>query len=136
MDTTSALDSWPEEPAERLHGIEIIERSSVRAVAEMVVRGDQLNAHGICHGGVLFLLADTAMAHASNAAASAVASHAEIDFLEPVPPGARLRATAALRRRRRKLALWDVAVELVDDDGVRRPVAEFRGRTIEIAEPS
>lgn len=99
----------------------------------MVVRGEQLNAHGICHGGVVFLLADTAMAHASNAAASAVASHAEIDFLEPVRPGARLRATAALRRRRKKLAIWDVAVEIVDDEDRRRPVAEFRGRTIEIS---
>lgn len=135
MNSASDLGEWPDEPAERLHGIEVTERSATGAVAELTVRPEHLNAHGICHGGVLFLLADTAMAHASNSESAAVASHAEIDFLEPVSPGSHLRATARLRRRRKRLAIWDVVVDASGGEHAH-PIAEFRGRTIEIGDRS
>jgi acyl-CoA thioesterase len=32
----------------------------------MVVRKDHLNGHGICHGGAIFTLADSAFAFACN----------------------------------------------------------------------
>ena len=32
----------------------------------MEVTAAMLNGHGVCHGGLLFALADTALAHASN----------------------------------------------------------------------
>ncbi len=97
------------------------------------MRSEHANAHGICHGGIMFLLADAAMGRASNTAAPSLASHAEIDFLAPVPVGSRLRATASMRINRRKLRIWDVAVATVDADGSETVVAEFRGRTLEVA---
>ena len=92
------------------------------------------NDHGICHGGIIFLLADAAMGRASNTTVSSLASHAEIDFLTAVPLGSRLRATAELRRHRKKLRIWDVSVAIVEADGSAEIVAEFRGRTIQIAD--
>ena len=65
-------------------------------------------------------------------ASASLASHAEIDFLEAVPVGSRLRATALLRQRRKKLGIWDVAIAAVDIDGTERVVAEFRGRTLQV----
>ena len=81
----------------------------------------------------MFLLADAAMGRASNTAVSSLASHAEIDFMAPVPVGSRLRASAAMRINRRKLRIWDVAVAVVESDGGENVVAEFRGRTLEVA---
>lgn len=124
---------WPAEPVEALLGIEPISQTTTSSVVEVSVRSEHANAHGICHGGIMFLLADAAMGRASNTAAPSLASHAEIDFLAPVPVGSRLRATASMRINRRKLRIWDVAVATVDADGSETVVAEFRGRTLEVA---
>lgn len=136
MTSDNELGAWPDEPAEGLLGIEIRERSATHAIVELTVGDRMLNGHQICHGGVLFLVADTAMAHASNSVNPAVASHAEIDFLQAVPNGSLLRATARQRRRRKKLAIWDVLVVIVEPDGAETAVAEFRGRTLEIGSGS
>ena len=42
------------------------------------------NGHGICHGGFIFALADSAMAFAANPRGeAAVAQHASITFVRP-----------------------------------------------------
>ena len=46
--------------------IQLLEYGPGHAVLSMLVRQDMCNGHGICHGGMLFTLADTAMAYASN----------------------------------------------------------------------
>lgn len=120
------------EPVEALLGIEPISQSEGTAVVEVTVTGSLANAHGICHGGVMFLLADAAMGRASNFSVPSLASHAEVDFLEAVPVGSRLRATAQRRQARKKLGIWDVAVATVGPDGTETVVAEFRGRTLQI----
>ena len=92
----------------------------------MVVRADMCNGYDVCHGGIMFMLADTAMAFASgshNQTALAVA--ASIDFLKPVGRGSMLRATAEERWLNGRTGLYDVRVEL--DDGPL--VALFHGRT-------
>ncbi|MDP6351689.1 MAG: hotdog fold thioesterase [Alphaproteobacteria bacterium] len=38
-----------------------------RACLEMAVRADMLNSQDICHGGLVFTLADTAFAYVANA---------------------------------------------------------------------
>ena len=54
----------------------------------MTVRDDMVNGHGICHGGYVFTLADTAFAFACNTYDDVtVAAGADIDFLEPVRAG-------------------------------------------------
>ena len=117
-------------------GIEIVAASAQRAVARMVVRPDMCNGFGIVHGGMTFLLADTAMAFASNAALDgsevALAVSAEIDWLAPVHAGDTITATADQRWTNLRTAVWDVAVTNTAGD----TVALFRGRTRAIARPA
>ena len=115
------------DPSTRTFGIELVEGSTGRAVVAMVVRADMCNGYDVCHGGMMFTLADTAMAFASGSHNhGALAAAASIDFLHPVPNGSRVRATAEERWLKGRSGLYDVRVEL--DDGTL--VAVFRGRTV------
>ena len=76
-------------------GIDVLDVGLGRARIAMTVRSDMLNAHGVCHGGILFTLADTAFAYACNSAGTAmVAAGASIEFLAPAAAGERLIAVA------------------------------------------
>ena len=112
-------------------GIELVEAGPLRAVARMTVREDMCNGFRILHGGMTFLLADSAMAFASNAGNEmALASSAEIDWLAPVEIGQVLTATADQRWSSGRSTLWDIVVTAgadVDDEGI--VVALMRGRT-------
>ena len=82
-------------------GIEISDVTPGRATAAMAIADEMVNGHGICHGGYVFTVADTAFAFACNTYDDrTVAVGAAVDFLEPVRSGARLVATAAERTRR------------------------------------
>ena len=108
-------------------GIELVDAGPGRAVVSMVVRPDMCNGYDVCHGGMTFTLADTAMAFASGSHnQTALAAAASIDFLSPVPRGSTLRATAEERWLKGRTGLYDVRVEL--DDGTL--VAVFHGRTV------
>lgn len=109
-------------------GVRLVEVAPGRAVVAMTVQDRHVNGHGICHGGYLFLLADAALAYASNShGVSAVASGADIAFLRPVPLGAELVAEAAERARVGRSGLYDVTVRAGAE-----VVAEFRGRTRQV----
>jgi len=83
-----------------------------------------VNGVGIVHGGYVFLLADIALAYASNSHGEVVvAQSADIEFLAPAHQGKTLRAIATERRRLARGGLYDVAV--TDVDGT--PIAELRG---------
>lgn len=59
-----------------------------RATLTMVVRDDMLNGFGICHGGLITTLADTAFAYACNSGnEQTVASGVSVDFVAPGRPG-------------------------------------------------
>jgi acyl-CoA thioesterase len=110
-------------------GIALVTASPERAIVEMTVTPEMCNGFEIAHGGITFLLADSAMAFASNAAgATAVASSAEIDWLAPVRPGELLTATATLRWSSGRSSLWDVTVT----DRAGNQVALMRGRTRQV----
>jgi acyl-CoA thioesterase len=112
--------------ASQAFGIEVVEIDPERAVLQMVVRDDMCNGLGIGHGGMTFLLADTAMAFASNCGnLAAVVQSADIDLLAPVPAGVTLQATATRRWASSRAALWDVTVSIVGGGDV----AVVRGRT-------
>jgi enoyl-CoA hydratase/carnithine racemase len=50
----------------------------------MTVRPEMVNGHGLCHGGVIFTLADSAFAFACNSHGEPmVAAGANIEFLAP-----------------------------------------------------
>ena len=59
-----------------------------RAEMTMTVREDMLNGHGMCHGGFIFLLADSAFAFACNSYnRNTVAQGCSIDYLAPAHLG-------------------------------------------------
>ena len=111
--------------ATRSLGIEISDVSEGCATASMTVRPDMSNGHGICHGGYVFLLADTAFAFACNTyGATTVAAGADVQFLAPVAVGDRLVARATEVALKGRSGIYDVLVHRADD-----LVATFRGRS-------
>jgi acyl-CoA thioesterase len=113
-------------------GIDISDVAPGCASASMAVREDMVNGHGICHGGYVFTLADTAFAFACNTYDDrTVAAGADVSFLEPVVAGDRLTARATERSRRGRSGLYDVTVSRADGT----VVAEFRGRSRSLGRP-
>jgi acyl-CoA thioesterase len=65
-------------------GIEMVDVSVGRTVMAMTVREDMVNSHDICHGGLIFTLADSAFAFACNSENhNTVAAGARVEFLAP-----------------------------------------------------
>jgi len=118
-------------------GIELLEAGPDRAVARMTVRPDMCNGFKILHGGMTFLLADSAMAFASNADNEmALASSAEIDWLAPIEIGQVLTATAQQSWSSGRSSLWDITVTAAADaDSEGTVVALMRGRTRRVGRP-
>ena len=81
--------------ASRHLGIQIEDVTPGRATARMLVRDTMINGHDICHGGYVFLLADTAFAFACNTYDQrTVAQHCAVTFLAPARLGDALTAHA------------------------------------------
>ena len=114
-------------------GIELLEASAQGSRVRMTVRADMCNGLGIVHGGMVFLLCDSAMAFASNAelpdGTDALAITAEIDWLAPARSADTLTADARFVAAAGRTRIWDVRVT----DRAGRLVAVFRGRTRAVA---
>lgn len=92
----------------------------------MTVRADMMNGHGLCHGGIVFALADTAFAVACNTHnAVTVAAAASIDFLAPTRLHDELNAEARELWRSNSSGIYEVSVSNQRGE----PVALFRGRS-------
>jgi acyl-CoA thioesterase len=116
--------------ASRMLGIEVLEYGDGWARGQMTVRDDMVNGHGICHGGVIFSLADTVFACACNSwGPASVAAGAEIVFVAPGRLGDVLTAEARMRARYGRNGLYDITITRGD-----QLVAEFRGRSHEVGE--
>ncbi len=114
-------------------GIEVLDVAPGQARVAMTVRADMLNGHGICHGGFLFALADTAFAYACNSHGVAmVAAGASIEFLAPAAGGERLIAIARETSRGARQGIYDVEVAKASGESV----AHFRGRCARLRVPS
>ena len=112
--------------ASRQLGIELDEIRPGYARMSLVVQQWMLQGHAVCHGGIMFALADTAMAFASNSYdVPHLAMNANIDFLRPAHLNQRLTAEAIEGNRSRRLGMYDVIV--TNDEGEK--VCHFRGRT-------
>ncbi|MGR3466991.1 MAG: hydroxyphenylacetyl-CoA thioesterase PaaI [Shimia sp.] len=95
-------------------------------MAEMVlvVEPHHCNGHGILHGGVTFLLADTAFAHACNShGPAAVATTNTITYLAPGRAGDTLTASAIEAHRSGRTGITDVTVTRQTGE----VIATFRG---------
>lgn len=96
-------------------GVALVEASPGRAVVRMVVVDSMVNAHGICHGGVVFTLADLAGSIAvGGTSPGSAARGASIELLNPAPMGAVLEASASVTYARGRSAIVDVAVATAD----------------------
>jgi len=96
----------------------------------MTVRGDMVNSHHICHGGLIFTLADSAFAYACNSYnKNTVASACTIDFLAPGREGDTLDAEAVEQSLAGRTGVYDVAVR----DSAGKTIALFRGKSYRIS---
>lgn len=125
-----AAAMWSRDRAAQALGIRIDSVGPGRATLSMPVRGDMVNGHHICHGGLIFALADTAFAYACNAYnRNTVASACNIDFLAPGKEGDTLQAEAVERSLAGRTGVYDVTVR----DSAGKTIALFRGKSHRIA---
>jgi acyl-CoA thioesterase len=105
-------------------GIELVALAPGCCTATMTVREDMLNGFGVGHGGIVFSLADSAMAFACNSGpAVTVAVDNSISYPAAVQLGDELTALAERESESAKLAYYRVTVRRGDGT----IVALFRG---------
>jgi acyl-CoA thioesterase len=115
---------WADDRASPALGMAIEAVGPGSARLAMTVAERMVNGHGLCHGGFIFTLADSAMAFACNTYNErTVAQHCSITYLRPAKLGMRLVATALEQSRAGRTGIFDVSV--VADEGI--VIAEFRG---------
>jgi acyl-CoA thioesterase len=99
------------------------------SVITMTVRGDMLNGHDICHGGLIATLADSAFAFACNSYDElTVASGFSIDLMAPARLGDVLTARCSEVSRAGRTGVYDT--DVINQRGER--IAVFRGRSYTI----
>ena len=116
--------------AAQAHDIRIVRVQPGAALLSMPVRSDMVNGHHICHGGLIFTLADTAFAYACNAYnRNTVASGCNIDFVATGREGDTLQAEAVERTLAGRTGVYDVTVR----DSAGNTIALFRGKSYRIS---
>ena len=124
-----AAGMFDNDRASRALGMEIASIAPGRAEMTMKVREDMLNGHAMCHGGFIFLLADSTFAFACNSYnRNTVAQGCSIDYLAPAHLGDILHATGLERSRTGRTGVYDIEVR--NQHG--RTVALFRGKSYRI----
>jgi len=117
---------YAKDAAARSLGMTVTDIGAGHATVTMPVRPDMLNGFGICHGGLIATLADTAFAYACNSHNElTVASGFEVNILAPGKPGDLLTACATVASQGTRMGVYDVEVH--NQAGVR--IALFRGRS-------
>ena len=117
---------WERDVTCRQLGVSLDEVGPGRAVLSMTVAPEMANFHGTCHGGYIFLLADSALSYACNSYNRRSVAHVcSITYLTPARLGDRLTARADERAMSGRTAIYDVSV--LTGEGVL--VAEFRGQS-------
>lgn len=124
---------YDRDTATRALGMRLLAVSPGRVSVAMTVREDMLNGHRICHGGMVFALADSAFAFACNSHGEVtVAAGVNIEFLAPAREGDELTAEAVeLQRSGQRTGFYDITV--ANQRGER--IALFRGRSHRIGGP-
>lgn len=128
-----------EEAAQRLYatdrasqalGMRLIRSGPGFARVTMSVRADMANGHGVCHGGLIFAVADSAFAFACNSHGDpTVAAGASIEFVAPAAVGQQLTADAREQWHGGRAGLYDIVVTGADGT----VIAHMRGRSHRIS---
>lgn len=120
---------WSRDRTSQGLGMQILSVKPGYALMAMPVRDDMLNGHHICHGGFMFILADSAFAYACNSYnQNTVASGCNIDFLAPAREGDVLEAEAVERSLAGRTGVYDITVRT----RTGKMVALFRGKSYRI----
>lgn len=123
---TPADVMWREDAASRELNIELQEVRLGYARLSMTVTKSMSNGQKVCHGGLIFMLADTAFGYACNSHNQrSVSASCSIDFIAPAFIDERLTAEASEVDRRERRGIYDVRV--TNQKG--ETVALFRGHS-------
>ncbi len=88
-----------------------------------------LNDNGLCHGGMIFTLADTAFSYACNSHNQiSVAMNCSITFLKPARNGDLLNATAQEQLLEGRNGIYDI--EITNQDGICLTLFRGHSRTV------
>jgi acyl-CoA thioesterase len=121
---------WRDDRASKALGMMVKHVAPGEAELTMTVRHDMTNGHGICHGGYIFSLADSAFAFACNTYGQRTVAHqCAVTFVRPVGSGEALVAHAVERIKVGRGGIYDVTVR----DGGNNIVAVFSGHSRTIA---
>lgn len=122
----SADAMWAEDKASQSLGMKVEQVGPGFAVLSMDISDRMVNGHGFCHGGYIFMLADSAFAFACNSHSQRhVAQHCQISYVAPGRMGMRLIAEARERQRGERSGICDVTVRSETGE----IIAEFRGNS-------
>ena len=101
----------PQDRASRLLGMRLREVRPGHARLSMRVTQEMLNAQDVCHGGMIFSLADSSFGYASNSHNQrALAASCSIEFLAPAQLGDELTAEAQETAHVGRTRLYSVRV--------------------------
>lgn len=107
-------------------GLELLAIGPGSARMRLPIQSTMTNGLGICHGGFIFLLADTSFAYACNSQNQrSVAASAQIEFLAPAQRGEVLTAVAVEQHRAGRSGVYDIRVTNQADT----LIALFRGKS-------
>jgi acyl-CoA thioesterase len=121
---------YERDPASQALGMLLDEIRPGYARMSMPVRRDMINGHGTCHGGYVFMLADSAFAFACNSHNfNTVGAGCSIDYVAPAREGDLLTAEAVEQALLGKTGIYDITV--TNQHGQK--IALFRGKSHRVA---
>jgi acyl-CoA thioesterase len=124
-----AATLWGPDTCSQWLGMQLEEVRPGYARISMKVRPEFLNGHGICHGGLMFTLADSTFAFACNSHnAPTVAAGCSIEFLKPVQGSDTLTAVGQEQTMSGRHGIYDIRVT----NAAGEVVAMFRGKSAQL----
>jgi acyl-CoA thioesterase len=118
-----------EDRASRLLGMRLLEVGPGRARLSMRVTGEMVNGQKVCHGGLIFSLADSSFGYACNTHNQrALAASCAIEFLAPAQLGDELTADAQESAHAGRTRVYDVRVT----NQAGELIALFRGKSASV----
>ena len=120
------------DPFSQWLGVDILHLAPGEVTLAMTVRHEMLNGFGVLHGGVLFALADSAFAFASNSHGQvSLALECNISFMEKVREGDCILAVAREERCGRHIGVYTITLLR----NGKEKVALFRGSVFRTNQP-
>jgi len=120
---------WREDNASKWLGMKVEDVRPGYARLSMTVTSNMVNGHNLCHGGLIFTLADSTFAFACNSHNQrAVAAGCSIEFLAPAFLGDVLNAEGVEQALRGRTGVYDMKVTNQKNE----LIAVFRGKSATI----